>query len=115
MKLLELDNIKQTVFLCYAIEDIEKEEKLYHDLSKFGPPVWMNRKSILPGEKWKLRVEKASNDSTHFILLFSSKSVEKKTTFINKEISIALDKLDEFNENSNYSNPILVFHGTVFA
>ena len=41
---------KQQVFICYAKEDIQTAERLYQDLKQKGIQVWMDKKSLLPGQ-----------------------------------------------------------------
>ena len=84
------------IFICYAREDAENANRLYHALQ--GVPrvtPWLDSKKLLPGVRWKLAIMEALKTCDLFILLLSSKSVAK-TGFVQKEVSEALEKLKSF-------------------
>lgn len=93
------------IFLSYANEDQKEVEKLYDDLSSAGFKPWMDKKDILPGEKWKLSIRKAIRDSDFFVVCLSSNSVNKRG-FLQKEIRAALDILDEMLDSDIYLIPM---------
>jgi len=72
----------------------------------------LDKKNLLPGQTWNLKIRKAIKNSRYFIALFSSTSVQKRG-YIQKEFRFALDLLDEFpdvsavktNTQLTYSGP----------
>jgi hypothetical protein len=56
------------IFLSYAREDRKRVEKLYQELSKAGFKPWMDKRDILPGEKWELAIQKAIQRSDFFLI-----------------------------------------------
>ncbi|MDM8555643.1 TIR domain-containing protein [Desulfococcaceae bacterium HSG7] len=93
------------VFLSYAREDSEIALKLYSDLKKEGIDVWLDKEKLIPGQNWKFAISQAIKESTHFLALFSSKSVSKRG-FYQKELKKALDVLDEMPEYEIYFIPV---------
>lgn len=78
------------IFLCYARQDEKKVENLYQKLSDVGFKPWMDKKDILPGERWQSSIEKAIRSSDFFLACLSANSVNKRG-FLQKEIKDALD------------------------
>ena len=93
------------VFISYAREDKEFAEKLYNDLIETGIDVWMDIKDILPGQNWDKIIREAIQDSSFFLALLSSNSITKRG-YIQKELKLALDVLDEFPENEIFIIPV---------
>jgi hypothetical protein len=65
------------VFISYAREDQQAAMRLYNEIKSSGLNPWIDRKRILPGQKWEKEIEKAIKNSAYFIPLFSSNSVQK--------------------------------------
>ena len=65
------------VFISYAHEDIKTALKLYNDLQNNSISVWLDKKSLLPGQNWKIEIEKAITESEYFIALISENSVSR--------------------------------------
>ena len=69
------------IFISYAKEDSEKAIKLYNELnSQEGLKPWIDKKSLLGRQKWKIAIGKAIRESRFFIALLSSNSVNKMAT-----------------------------------
>jgi hypothetical protein len=88
-------NHNTKIFISYAQEDIEAAQKLYEHLKNTGLEPWLDRESLVPGQKWRLAIKDAIKDSRYFIALFSSNSVEARG-YVQKQLKEALDILDEF-------------------
>jgi hypothetical protein len=85
------------IFLSYVREDGEAAERLYNDLKKAGLKVWMDRKDLIPGQRWRPAIKKAIKESSHFLALLSSSSVSKQG-FFQKELKTAREVLEEMPE-----------------
>jgi hypothetical protein len=92
------------VFISYAHPDVELAQKLYYNLQESGHNPWLDSESLLPGKNWKIEIRKAIKESHYFIALLSSQSVTKKG-YVQKELKIALDILDEYPTGSVYVIP----------
>jgi hypothetical protein len=93
------------IFLSYAREDGEKVEKLYQKLSDAGFKPWMDKKDILPGEKWELAIQKAIQHSDFFLVCLSKNSVGKRG-WIQREIREALHVLKGMLDSDIYLIPV---------
>jgi hypothetical protein len=95
------------VFISYAREDIDIAYRLYHDLKNAGYNPWIDREILLPGENWKNVIHEVIKETQYFIALLSVNSISKKG-FVQKELRLALDMLDEFPENRIFIIPVRV-------
>lgn len=106
-------NIKEKnmfVFISYAKEDIEFATKIYKDIEELpGIKPWIDKVNLLPGQNWKIAINKAINNSRYFLALLSSNSVSKRG-YVQKELKIALDILDEFPQSDIFIVPIRLDH-----
>ena len=85
---------KGRIFLIYAKEDIERIEKLYDELKESGFKPWLDTKEILPGQDWKQSIKKAIEESDIALACISKNSVSKRG-FVQSELKMALDLLEE--------------------
>lgn len=92
------------VFISYSHADDKPARRLYSDLQKSGLLPWLDSESLLPGQNWKIEITKAMKNSHFFVALLSSQSVTKKG-YVQKELKIALDILEEFPVGSIYIIP----------
>jgi len=93
------------VFLSYAREDEEPARRLYADLCQKGVDVWFDKVSLLPGQKWRQVIHQAIGESRYFVALLSSNSVTKRG-FVQKELKVALNQLDEFPDPDIFIIPV---------
>lgn len=84
------DSNRTRVFIAYAIEDVDKAERLYQDLESHGYAPWLDRKKLLPGQNWPQRIQEAIGNADYFIACFSRNSVGKRGGF-QAEVRYALD------------------------
>jgi len=102
----EIEVIKtKKVFICYAKEDFTIAKKLYNDLKRAGFNPWLDTEVLLPGQPWKLVINQAIKESSYFLALLSSNSVTKKG-FVQKELKMGLDILEEFPESKIFIIPV---------
>ena len=94
-----------TVFLSYAREDLAAATRVYHDLADAGVSVWMDKVSLLPGERWERSIRNAIRSSRYFLALMSAASTAKRG-FIQKELRYALEVLEEYPDEEIYLLPV---------
>lgn len=82
------------VFLCHASNDKPIVKKLYERLINDGIDAWLDKEKLIPGQNWKIEIQKAVKNSDIVIVCLSSQSINKEG-FIQKEIKFALDVADE--------------------
>jgi hypothetical protein len=93
------------IFLSYAREDEEEVESLYQKLSNAGFKPWMDKKDILPGERWESSIRKAIRRSDFFLTCLSANSVNKRG-WIQREIKNALDIWQDKLDSDIYLIPV---------
>jgi len=96
---------KPQIFLSYAREDEEKVKELYQKLSDVEFKPWMDKKDILPGEKWGLVIQQAIRDSDFFLVCLSANSVSKRG-WVQREMKQALDIWQEKLDSDIYLIPV---------
>ena len=92
------------VFISYAHEDFDKASELYQYLRSVGCSPWMDKADLLGGQDWRFEIERAIRECDFFLLLMSTRSVTKRG-FVQKEMRIALEILDEMPESQIYLIP----------
>jgi formylglycine-generating enzyme len=100
-------NNNPKIFISYAHEDSEIAERLYNDLKNEGFSPWLDKESLLPGQRWKEVISRAIKESSLFLALLSPNSVGKKG-YVQKELKSALDILDEFPSDKIYLIPVYI-------
>jgi len=103
--LLESSPIQLKVFICHSKEDKPAARKLYNRLKKIGLSPWLDEKELLPGQDWKLEIEKAVKGSDAIIICLSHNSVNKEG-YVQKEIAFALEIAQEKPEGTIYLIPL---------
>jgi len=95
------------VFISYAKDDYPFAEKLYNDLKIAKVNAWIDRENILPGENWKIAISNAIKESSYFLVLLSSNSISKKG-YIQKELKIALELLEQLPSSGIFIIPVRI-------
>lgn len=93
------------VFISYAKDDAEIARKLYVGLKSHGITPWMESEDLLAGQNKKQTIRQAIKSSQYFLALLSHNSLTQRG-FVQKELKIALDLLDEFPENETFVIPV---------
>jgi len=94
------------VFISYASEDKELAMKLFSDLKKHNNITpWLDSESIIVGQNWKNMIINEIKNSSYFLALLSSSSITKNG-FVQKELKIALDYLEEYSQNEIFIIPV---------
>ena len=83
------------VFISYCHENKDVVDKLCHALSLKGVSVWIDRNNIKPGMPWKQAIQQAIHHGDFFIACFSKEYNARDKTFMEKELSIAIEKLQQ--------------------
>ncbi len=93
------------IFLGYEREDLAKVETLYNKLEGAGYKPWMDKKDIHGGERWKLSVQRAVQESNFFLACVSKNTLDEKG-YLKNEIKFALDRLEELKATDIYLIPV---------
>lgn len=65
-----MPELKNYIFLSYALEDREIAKRIYQDLRRRSINVWYAPESLLPGRTWKNEIKKAIRKSSYFLLCY---------------------------------------------
>ena len=96
------------VFISYAREDAYEANRVFKYLKDYeGIKPWIDSEELLPGKNWKVMIKQAIRKSAYFIALLSSNSVSKKG-FVQSELKIALEMLDEFPKSKIFLIPVRI-------
>jgi hypothetical protein len=93
------------VFISYARVDVDSARRLFNDLRESGVNVWFDEESLLPGQKWRPAIEEAIRSCRFFLALLSNNSLDK-VGYVQKEMRVALEVLDEYPEFAIFLIPV---------
>jgi len=96
------------VFISYVHENKEIVDRLVNDLTQRGIEVWLDRTMINPGQNWKVSIAKAIDKGDFFLACFSKEYGEKKKSYMNEEISLAIEQLRRRGDDTNWFIPVLL-------
>jgi formylglycine-generating enzyme required for sulfatase activity len=94
------------IFLCHASEDKTKVREVYQRLLAIeGLKPWLDEEDILPGQVWEDEIPRALKASD-FILIFLSQNSVAKRGYVQREMRLALDALQEVSEGTIHTIPV---------
>ena len=99
--------INKMVFFSYASPDRDRVIPFYDFLLSKGFSPWMDTIKLLPGQNWEFEIIKAI-DSAFLIVIFISANSVNRTGYVQKELRIALNKLQERPFNHIYLVPVIL-------
>lgn len=99
--------VKKTIFVSYAKEDIGFVEKLYERLTEMHFDVWVDFMRIKPGDNWKAKIAEGIAECRYFLAVVSRNSTSK-VGYVQKELKEGLSILDLHPESSIFLIPIRI-------
>jgi len=102
------DNQQQHVFISYVRENQKQVDRLCQELESHGVKVWLDRKSINPGARWKDAIREAINKGAFFMACFSQEYRSKAETYMNEELTLAIERLRKIQPNREWFIPVLL-------
>lgn len=95
------------VFISYAREDMSHARRLFDVLRQRGVEAWLDIEMLLPGQKWRSTIQEVIRKCEYFIAILSRQSLSKKG-YVQKELKVAFEVLDEFPENEIFVIPVRI-------
>ncbi len=95
------------IFISYASEDFERVLPYYEFLHDKGLDVWIDKKRLVGGQNWDLEIKKALNKATMIVIFVSENSYDKRG-YIQRELKLALKKIEEKLYDDIYIIPVLM-------
>jgi HEAT repeat protein len=96
------------VFISYVRENSELVERLAATLRAFGIDVWLDREQLTPGVRWKDAIQRAINDGAYFIACFSAEYIRRTRTYMNEELTLAIEELRLRPTDQSWFVPVLL-------
>ena len=81
------------IFISYVSENIEIVDRLCQELKSHGIQVWLDRNDINPGSRWEQAIRRAIQQGAFFIACFSKEYNAREKTYMNEELTIAIEAL----------------------
>jgi hypothetical protein len=81
------------VFISYVREDSSLVNRLANDLEKGGVDIWLDRKCLKPGYRWADAIRDGISQGDFFIACFSEYYVRREKTYMNEELTLAIEEL----------------------
>ena len=94
------------IFISYVKENIEIVDRLYQELDSHGIQVWLDRNDIDPGSRWKREIRQAIQQGAFFIACFSEEYNERNKTYMNEELTIAIEELRQLSVDQKWFIPV---------
>jgi hypothetical protein len=96
------------VFVSYVREDSDSVTRLAETLSSFGINVWLDRDSIKAGTRWKDAIRDGINQGAFFAACFSRAYGERSKTYMNEELTLAVEELRQRPTDQAWFIPVLL-------
>jgi HEAT repeat protein len=96
------------VFISYVRENGAEIQRLADALRAYGVDVWMGKDQIKPGLRWEDAIRGAIGEGAFFIACFSRASNERMRTYMNEEITVAIEELRQRPTDQAWFIPVLL-------
>lgn len=96
------------VFVSYVREDRALVDRLCDDLRGQGAEIWLDREKIEPGSRWKDAVRNAVREGSSFLACFSKAYESRSKSYMNEELTLAIEELRQFPSERVWFVPILL-------
>jgi hypothetical protein len=101
------------VFISYVSEDSDVVDRLQRDLEAVGISVWRDRTSLSAGVRWKESIRSAIAGGSSFICCFSGASARRTKSYMNEELTLAVDELRQRGRDTSWFLPVVLPGGAV--
>ncbi len=96
------------VFISYVREDSSRVDRLCGGLKDGGVKIWIDRRDILPGARWKSAIRAAIAQGDYFVACFSPAYLKRNSTYMNEELTIAIETLRQKPTDRPWFIPVLL-------
>jgi class 3 adenylate cyclase len=99
--------------VSYVRDDQRKVDELCTIFKQNDIAVWLDREKIRPGERWQVAIRRAIEEGAFFIACFSTAYNAREKSYMNVELTIAIDQLRFRPTDRAWFIPILFEGGVV--
>jgi HEAT repeat protein len=96
------------VFISYVRQNQDVVDRLAQELTSRGVTVWLDRNDIEPGARWQEAVKRAIESGKFFLACFSKEYNERSKTYMNEELTLAIDELRKIASDKTWFIPVLI-------
>jgi hypothetical protein len=96
------------VFISYVRENSEAVQRLARELRTYGIKVWLDKNDIKPGSRWRDAIREAISQGDFFIACFSAEYSERSKTYMNEELTLAVEELRQRPTDRAWFIPVLL-------
>ncbi len=98
----------QHVFISYVSENRAAALRIKRHLARRGVSVWLDRERLKPGFRWKHAINKAISNGQYFLALFSRDYLEREKTYMNEELTLAIEEMRKRRRDRAWFIPVLL-------
>jgi hypothetical protein len=96
------------VFISYVRENGDVVDRLASELKSRGVTVWLDRNDIEPGARWRDAIKNAILGGKFFLACFSREFNDRDRSYMNEELTLAIDELRERPSSRTWFVPVLI-------
>ena len=96
------------VFISYVSQNLKDVERLVSALKAREIEVWFDRTHLRPGDRWKDVIRREIAEGDFFIACFSAEYSKRDQTFMNEEITQAIDRMRQLPHDRPWFVPVLL-------
>lgn len=96
------------IFVSYVREDGDTVERLCSELKKYDITIWLDRQDLAPGHRWQQSIRQAIRNGTYFVACFSPEYEKRSSTYMNEELTLAIDELRKRPTDRAWFIPVLL-------
>jgi hypothetical protein len=101
------------VFISYVRQNSVVVDKLAAELSARGANVWLDRKDLGGGARWKGEIKKAIRNGDFFLACFSREYNDRDSSYMNEELTEAIEILRQKPTDRTWFIPVLIGGGHI--
>jgi len=101
------------VFISYVRENLAEVDRLCSTLKSAGVLVWLDREQLRPGQRWQDGIRGAIREGAFFLACFSRESLTRERTYMNEELTLAIDELRKRPSSRSWFIPVVLDGGDV--
>lgn len=101
-----MQELRRHVFISYVRENAQDVERLAEAIRRSGVRVWLDREALQPGVRWRNAIRRAIEQGSYFLACFSAEYAEKGKSYMNEELTLALDELRQYPSDKAWFIPV---------
>ena len=96
------------VFISYVRDNADIVSHLCKELHAKGIETWLDREQLSPGVRWQDAIREAIDSGAFFLACFSQEYSNRPRTYMNEELTLAIDELRKRPTSQSWFIPVLL-------